>query len=50
VGIERFAWICVTCAISCMSSRSRSSSGDFVRIEHGLRASRIASQMPGINL
>ena len=50
VGIDRFAWIWVTAAISFMSSMSRSSSGDFVRIEQGLRASRIASQMPGMSL
>ena len=40
----------VTAAISFMSSMSRSNNGDFVRIEHGLRASRIASQMPGMSL
>ena len=34
-GIERFAWMSVTAAISFMSSTSRSSSGDFVRIEQG---------------
>ena len=50
VGIERFAWIRVTAAISFISSMSRSSSGDFVRTEQGLAASRSASQMPGMSL
>ena len=49
VGIDRFAanpatsWICLN------SSMSRSSSGDFVSTDHGVRESRIASQMPGIS-
>ena len=37
VGIDRFAWMSVTAAISFISSRSRNSSGDFVSTEHGLR-------------
>ena len=49
VGIDRFAWMSVTAAISFISSRSRSSSGDFVSTEQGLRKSRIASQIPGIS-
>ena len=50
VGIERFAWIGATAAISFIRSRSRSSSGDFVRIEHGFAKSRIASQIPRMSL
>ena len=40
----------VTAAISFMRSRSRSSSGDFVSTEHGLAASRSASQIPRMSL
>ena len=50
VGTESAALNSVRAAISFISSRSRSSSGDFVRTEHGLAKSRIASQMPGISL
>ncbi len=50
VGTERLALMSVTSAISFMRSRSRSSSGDFVSTEHGLAASRIASQIPRISL
>ena len=50
VGTDRHALTSVTAAISCSRSRSRSSSGDLVRIEHGLRKSRIASQIPRISL
>ena len=37
VGTDRQALMSVTAAISFIRSRSRSSSGDLVRIEHGLR-------------
>ena len=47
VGIERFA---AKLGICLNSSMSRSSSGDLVSTEHGVRESRIASQMPGISL
>ena len=50
VGTDRHALTSVTAAISRSSGRSRSSSGDFVRIEHGLRASRSASQIPCMSL
>ncbi len=50
VGTERQALTSVTAAISFSRSRSRSTSGDLVRIEHGLRESRIASQIPRISL
>jgi hypothetical protein len=50
VGIDRLAVKSVTAASSRISGRSRSSSGDFVSTEQGLRASRSASQIPGISL
>ena len=50
VGTLRFALTSVTSAISLSSGRSRSTSGDLVSTEHGLRKSRSASQMPGISL
>ena len=50
VGTERHALISVRSATSRIRSRSRSSSGDFVRIEHGFAASRSASQIPRISL
>ena len=50
VGTDRHALISVRSATSSIRSRSRSSSGDFVRIEHGLAASRSASQIPRISL
>ena len=50
VGTDRHALTSVPSAISCSRSRSRSSSGDFVRIEHGFAASRIASQIPRMSL
>jgi hypothetical protein len=50
VGIDRFALIDVRSAISSIRSRSRSSSGDLVRIEHGLAKSRMASQIPRMSL
>ena len=50
VGTERFALMSVTAAISFIRSRSRSSSGDLVSTEHGLAASRSASQIPRMSL
>jgi len=50
VGTESAALNSVRSAICCISSRSRSSSGDFVRIEHGFAASRIAAQISRISL
>ncbi len=50
VGTDRQALTSVTAAISFSRSTSRSTSGDFVRIEHGLAASRSASQMPRMSL
>ena len=50
VGTDSAALNSVRSLICCISSRSRSSSGDFVSTEHGLAASRIASQIPGISL
>ena len=50
VGIDRQALNSVTAAISFIRSRSRSSSGDFVSTEHGLRKSRNASQIPRMSL
>ena len=44
VGIERFA---AKLGICLNSSMSRSSSGDFVSTELGVRESRMASQTPG---
>ena len=49
VGIDRHAVNSVRRAISSISSRSRSKSGDFVSTEHGFAASRSASQMPSIS-
>jgi hypothetical protein len=49
VGIDRHALKLVRCAICSMSARSRNSSGDFVSTEHGLAASRSASQIPSIS-
>ena len=43
VGIDRHAEKSVTSRSSRKTSRSRSSSGDFVSTEHGLRASRSTS-------
>ena len=50
VGTDRHALTRARSAISSSRSVSRSSSGDFVRIEHGLAKSRIASQIPRISL
>ena len=50
VGTDRHALISVTFAISFIRSRSRSSSGDLVRIEHGFAKSRNASQIPRMSL
>ena len=50
VGIDRFAAMSVTAAISRIRSRSRSNSGDFVSTEHGFAASRSAVQIPRISL
>ena len=50
VGIDRHALMLVRSAISSISGRSRSSSGDLVSTEHGLAESRSASQMPCISL
>ena len=50
VGTDRQALIRVRSAIWSSRSLSRSSSGDFVRIEHGFAKSRIASQIPRMSL
>ena len=50
VGTERHALTRARAAICSSRSLSRSSSGDFVRIEHGFEKSRIASQIPRISL
>ena len=50
VGTENDALMSATSAISRSRSRSRRTSGDFVRIEQGLRASRSASQIPRMSL
>ena len=50
VGTEKQALTSVRAAISRSRSTSRSTSGDLVRIEHGLAASRSASQMPRMSL
>ena len=50
VGTDSAALNSVRSLICLISSRSLSSSGDFVSTEQGLAASRIASQMPGISL
>ena len=50
VGTDRFATNSVRFAISLKMARSRRSSGDLVRTEHGFEKSRIASQIPGISL
>jgi hypothetical protein len=50
VGTDSAAEISVCLATSSIVSRSRSSSGDLVSTEHGVRLSRSASQMPGISL
>ena len=49
VGTERFALTGATAAISLSRSRSRSTSGDFVSTEHGLRVSRNAAQTSRIS-
>ena len=49
VGMERFAANPATSWISLNSSMSRSSSGDFVSTDDGVRESRMASQMPGMS-
>ena len=46
VGTERLA---VKSGICLKSSTSRSSSGDLVSTEHGVRVSRMASHTPGIS-
>ena len=50
VGTDSAALKSVRSLICFISSRSRSNSGDLVSTEHGLAASRIASQIPGISL
>ena len=50
VGTDRHALTCVRSATWHSRSASRSTSGDFVRIEHGFAKSRIASQIPRISL
>ena len=44
VGTDRLALIEVTAAISCISAMSRSTSGDLVSTEHGLRG--VAQRRP----
>ena len=50
VGTERQALTSVTAAISLRRSTSRSTSGDFVRMEQGFAKSRMAAQMPRMSL
>ena len=50
VGTERHALISARSATSSIRSRSRRSSGDLVRIEHGFAASRSAAQIPRMSL